>query len=545
MPVASSIANRILSLRCNPSLAIAICGLLGSIYPAAYACCTTIPEPHVHDEFCYLLAGDTFAHGRLANPTPELPEFFEVEHVLVVPTYMAKYPPGQGLCLAAGQVLFGHPIFGVWLGCGAFSASLCWMLQGWTAPRWALATTLSVILTNVTSYWCQSYWGGMAAACGGALLFGGLRRTLRRPRISASLMMGLGIVVLAITRPFEGLLACLPVATIMVWWLTTDRTACFKKKFTAWLLPIGGMCLAGGAAIAIDNQAVTGDWRQLPHGLHQRQYFFAGTSCFSKTWTPSRIPCDRIAAYYVQKQQRRQHERWNAQTISGEFVRRAQTFVTFGLTADASQGSWDLEIAVLISVIVLIAGRKKRWAWFCWATIGFYLLGAGIFRAWFMHYSAPVLPLLYGATAMALHTIDRASRAWLPPRFIRPALLVVVLLTSWVANYGEFFAKQLYGKFLSRPKAARETELISSRTDLLQDLLSQAGAHLVFVRYSADYSIGDEWVYNAADMQSAPVLFAHDLGFEKNRQLIERHRDRQVWLASLTPGDKSLVPYHD
>ena len=68
-----------------------------------------IPLPYIYDEFSYLLAGDTFAHGGLANPSHALPEFFETLEVLQKPTYASRYPPGQGLMLAAGQVLFVHP----------------------------------------------------------------------------------------------------------------------------------------------------------------------------------------------------------------------------------------------------------------------------------------------------------------------------------------------------------------------------------------------------------------------------------------------------
>jgi hypothetical protein len=136
------------------------------------------PIPRVHDEFGYLLMSDTFASGRITNPTPPLPEFFDTFHVLIHPVYVSKFFAAQGLFLAAGQRISGHPAVGLWLSSALSCAATYWMLQAWVGQTWALlGGFLMVVQFGVYSYWSQTYWGGMAAALGGALFFGGARDT--------------------------------------------------------------------------------------------------------------------------------------------------------------------------------------------------------------------------------------------------------------------------------------------------------------------------------------------------------------------------------
>src|ERR1700684_4337782 len=137
-------------------LAIALAGLLPLVARALLLPILPVPRPAIQDEFSYLLASDTFAHGRLANPTPACPEHFETLQELIRPVYASKYPPLSGLIMAAAQKLTGQPWLGVWLSMGVLCAVLCWALQGWLPAVWALTGSMIAALhIGIVSYWTE------------------------------------------------------------------------------------------------------------------------------------------------------------------------------------------------------------------------------------------------------------------------------------------------------------------------------------------------------------------------------------------------------
>ncbi len=184
-----------------------------------------VPLPFVPDDFSFLLACDTFAHGRLANPTPAMWTHFESIHITMQPTYQSMYFPGQGLVLAAGKVLLGNPWIGLLIVSALMCAALCWMLQAWLPPSWALlGGAIAVLRLGVFSYWTNTYHaGGSLGALGGALILGALPRLMRTARMRYAVLIGIGIAILVLTRPYEGILMCLPVGFVLVRWMVKGK----------------------------------------------------------------------------------------------------------------------------------------------------------------------------------------------------------------------------------------------------------------------------------------------------------------------------------
>ena len=106
-----------------------------------------IPAPAIHDEFAYLLTGDTFANFRITNPTPLFKEHFQTYQIFFEPTYQAKYPPGQGFILSIAILLFNEPIIGVWLSLALGCYAIFWMNSSIIPEKWSFLGAL-IITTN-------------------------------------------------------------------------------------------------------------------------------------------------------------------------------------------------------------------------------------------------------------------------------------------------------------------------------------------------------------------------------------------------------------
>jgi hypothetical protein len=473
-----------------------------------------IPQPTIFDEFSYLLQADTFAHGRLTNPAHPLWQFFESTFILQQPTYASRFPPAQGLVMALGQVIFGHPWFGVWLSAGLLAAALCWALQGWLPPGWALLGAFIGSNLCLFTYWMNSYWGGAVTAIGGALVTGALVRITRAKQWRYAWHLGIGAVIVVLARPFEGLLLVIPTLIALG---MTNRTA------RVWL-PIVFTGVVGGSWLAYDDYRVTGDPLRLPYQQYYEQYERVPPFSFMPISSAPRTlrPFDPEAT--VRETYRTAHS-WRF------LVNRPLDWLTL---LRYYYGNLIWLVPVMAFAPLLWRSRRTRFALILAAVAG---VASLIEVWWYPHYAAPFLAALFILAAQSL----RYLRQWKyggreVGRFLVDAIPVAVLLLM-IASQAEAIATH---RTADQIEAKQQ---IAQKQSIEQQLLEEhRGQHVIFVSYAGLPGTHDEWIYNLANIDDAPVIWALDLGRTENERLRQYYAGRSFWLFRPTEP-LNLSPY--
>jgi hypothetical protein len=496
------------------TLAMVVAGLLPLVARALLLPILPVPRPAIQDEFSYLLASDTFASGRLANPTPAFAEHFETLQELIRPVYASKYPPLSGLVMAAGQKLTGEPWVGVWLSMGVLCAVLCWALQGWLPAVWALTGSLVAVLhIGIVSYWTESYWGGTCAAIGGALLIGAVPRLVERPGVGSALAFASGLAILANTRPFEGLVfAVVCSAWLMIEWVRQRANLAVVLRRA--ILPMALLLISVAAWMAYYNFRVTGHALEMPYVAHDHQYARLEPVLWQ---THVRTAPDYSNSFLRDFWQADLNEKQKAhhQILAGH-AWDLLMFVQFLL-------GWPLAACMLLVVRPLWRDRVARRALFL-ALLCY--LGPALDTRIFPHYAAAEAVLAYIIAACALRALRNAWPGVEGAYLMWGALAVFVLPTGLglLTPANRYLAGS--GEYLTSAKHA----------SIEQQLTQQPGEHLVLVRYGPRHPIYEELVYNHADIDGSKIVWARSLGGAKDAELIRYYPNRQVWMVDDDDG---------
>jgi hypothetical protein len=469
-----------------------------------------LPVPLVHDEFSYLLAGDTFAHGRLTNPTHPMWIFFETFHVLQHPTYASKYPPAQGAVLALGQLL-GNPWIGVLLSVGLMCGAILWMLQGWLPARWALLGGILVLLRfAVFNDWVEDYWGGAVAAIGGALVVGALPRIWRSARPRYALWMGLGGAILANSRPLEGFILFATVVVALGMWLWKQPGPERGKLFARIVLPLAAILFACAIWMGYYNWRVTGHPLLPPYIAYARAYDPRPQFVW-QSMRPSPVYTNPQLSFYFNS--------WGPAQFRGGW-------------ANILRGSWDRvkmffnfffgkELALcLLGVPWAFRDRRVRFL-----AVQFGVCAAGLLVVvWFWpHYAAPITATTFALLLQGL----RHVRRWHVGRWavgIGFSRAVVWMSLGWIVVQALSLGTTPFDvSYVMAPMFERS--YFESR------LASLPGKQLVIVRYAPNHDLGLEWVYNRADIDNANVVWAREIPGVNIQPLLDYFHDRNLWLV--------------
>jgi hypothetical protein len=295
-------------------------------------------------------------------------------------------------------------------------------------------------------------------------------------------------------------------------------TARRRLSFTRAALPVTAVLVCTAAAMGLYNMRTTGSVLRMPYQIHEAAYAVVPNFLLQEIGP---------APVYRHATMRSFFTGWCV-----DYYNRQEGLRGFAVTAaekirDLIGFYFGRMLALpLIALPLLWGTRRMRFILVSLAIFGIALLN----ETWYNpHYVAPVAGLLYLVLVQCL----RHWRTW-TIRGVPAGRVAVLLLTVVIA--GQLAAAIHRAGMYSRGWQFERSRLI---TRLKQD----GRRHLVIVRYRDGHRWQNEWVFNQANIDGAPVVWARDMDARENRKLIEYFADRTAWVLDADAAPPALTPY--
>jgi hypothetical protein len=335
--------------------------------------------------------------------------------------------------------------------------------------------------------------------------------------------MSLGLVILADSRPYEGLVFFIPVACAMLFWLFGKRRPEFSQTLRHGILPIFSCLLIASLATGYYYYRVTGNPIRMTYQVNYADY---GGAPYFLWQTPSSYPAYHHAV--LRDFYRLDLEEFQKHLTVAAYLRQASEKVI---------SWWRFYLDPLLTLPFLampwiVHQKKMRLPLAICAAMA----AAFAVQTWFLpHYFCPALGAFYILLIQCLRQLWRWRRA---TTMVGPALVRAIPLLALAIIVLRLTAA---GVHIQIEPAWPRGNL--KRATILHQLQQRPGPQLIIVSYDAEHDVHSEWVYNDADIDRSKVVWARDMGRSGNRELLQYYSDRQSWLLEADRPAAHLEPY--
>jgi hypothetical protein len=317
-------------------------------------------------------------------------------------------------------------------------------------------------------------------------------------------VLAVGVVLLANSRPYEGLVFTIPIAVAMVVWLTgKDRPELQKILPSLALMFI--VLVAGGLATGFYYFRVTGSPFVMTYQVNRSQYATAPYFIWQKLRPEPAYHHEVMRDYY----------RWEAGefernlTLKGYAERGAQKLVEW----------WKFYLGPLLTVPLfalpwMVRERKMRLPL---VLCGAMIAGFAVQTWTFPHYFSPATGALYILIVQGLRHLHARRGIGRDLARAVPLLAAAMIVLRVAATATHTQVEPAW------PRGNLERAAIVCELDEIP------GGQLVLVRYGAHHDVDREWVWNEASIDDSKVVWARDMGENQNLELLQYFKDRRVW----------------